>query len=61
MYLHAYINPIYPDNETISDKPRERMAVTFNLEPSVPGDIVFTRMWMLIITGLSLLSRNSRY
>jgi hypothetical protein len=24
-------------DETISDKPRERMAVTFNLEPSVPG------------------------
>lgn len=36
MYLHAYINPIYPDNKTISDKPRERMAVTFNLGPSVP-------------------------
>jgi len=40
MYLHAYINPIYPDNETISDKPRERMAVTFNLEPSVPREQV---------------------
>jgi hypothetical protein len=47
MYLHAYINPIYPDNETISDKPRERMAVTFNLEPSVPGGQVIA----LVVNG----------